>query len=86
MASTTVVVASAEGLHARPAGIIAEAAEKYDAEIELSTEDEDDPVDAASSMMIMALGAEKGASVTVTSEDEAAVAEIAKLIETDLDA
>lgn len=85
MASKIVVVASAEGLHARPAGIIAEAAEKYDADIELSTEGED-PVDAASSMMIMALGAEKGVKVTVTSDDEAAVEEIARLVETDLDA
>ncbi|HJE89630.1 MAG TPA: HPr family phosphocarrier protein [Dietzia timorensis] len=85
MASKTVIVASAEGLHARPAGLIAEAAEKYDTDIELSTEGED-PVDAASSMMIMALGAEKGVEVTVTSDDEAAVEEIAKLIETDLDA
>lgn len=85
MASKTVIVASAEGLHARPAGIIAEAAEKYDTDIELSTEGKD-PVDAASSMMIMALGAEKGVEVTVTSDDEAAVEEIAKLVETDLDA
>ena len=85
MASKTVIVASAEGLHARPAGIIAEAAEKYDTDIELSTEGED-PVDAASSMMIMALGAEKGVEVTVTSDDESAVEAIAKLIETDLDA
>ena len=85
MASKTVIVASAEGLHARPAGLIAEAAEKYDSDIELSTEGED-PVDAASSMMIMALGAEKGVEVTVTSDDSTAVEEIAKLIETDLDA
>ncbi|ANI92048.1 HPr family phosphocarrier protein [Dietzia timorensis] len=85
MASKTVIVASAEGLHARPAGLIAEAAEKYDTDIELSTAGED-PVDAASSMMIMALGAEKGVEVTVTSDDDAAVEEIAKLLETDLDA
>jgi phosphocarrier protein HPr len=85
MASKTVIVASAEGLHARPAGLIAEAAEKYDTDIELSTAGED-PVDAASSMMIMALGTEKGVEVTVTSDDDAAVEEIAKLIETDLDA
>ena len=85
MASKTVIVASAEGLHARPAGLIAEAAEKYDTDIELSTAGED-PVDAASSMMIMALGAEKGVEVTVTSDDDAAVEELAKLIETDLDA
>ena len=85
MPSKTAIVASAEGLHARPAGLIAEAAEKYDTDIELSTAGED-PVDAASSMMIMALGAEKGVEVTVHGEDETAVEEIAKLIETDLDA
>lgn len=85
MASKTVIVGSAEGLHARPAAIVAEAAEGYDAEIELSVEGED-PVDAASSMMIMALGADKGVKVTVTSDDEAAVDAIVALIEQDLDA
>lgn len=84
MASKTVIVGSAEGLHARPAALVAEAAEDYEAEIELSVDGED-PVDAASSMMIMALGADKGVSVTVTSDDEAAVAAIAALIEQDLD-
>lgn len=85
MPSTTVIVGSAVGLHARPAAIIAEAAEKYDAEITLAVEG-DDPVDAASPLLIMTLGAEKGASVTVASDDEAAVAEIAALVEQDLDA
>ena len=37
-------------------------------------------------MLIMALGAEKGATVTVSGEDADAVAEIAALIEQDLDA
>lgn len=88
MASKTVVVGSAVGLHARPAAIIAEAADKYDDEITLTVEggDDDEGVDAASALMIMTLGAEKGASVTVTSDDEAAVEEIAGLIEKDLDA
>ena len=36
MPSTTVTVGSAEGLHARPAGIIAEAAEKYETDIEIT--------------------------------------------------
>ena len=74
MPSKTVMVGSAVGLHARPAAIIAEAAEQYDDEILLSLEgSEDDPVDAASSLMIMTLGAEKGAAVTVESENAAAV-------------
>lgn len=88
MASKTVTVGSAVGLHARPAAIIAEAAEKYDDEITLAVEggDDDEGVDAASALMIMTLGAEKGATVVVTSDNEAAVEEIAGLIERDLDA
>ncbi|XVX20543.1 HPr family phosphocarrier protein [Actinomycetota bacterium] len=86
MASKTVVVGSAVGLHARPATIIAEAAEKYDEEITLSTPEDEEGVDAASQLLIMTLGAEKGATVTVTSDNEAAVEEIAALVESDLDA
>jgi len=84
MPSTTVTVGSAEGLHARPAGIIAEAAEKYDSDIEIAFDGEE--ADAGSAMLIMALGAEKGDQVTVSGDDAAAVAEIAALIEQDLDA
>ena len=88
MASKTVIVGSAVGLHARPASLIAQAAEAYDDEILLQLEgtDDDEAVDAASSLMIMTLGAEKGASVTVTSDNAAAVEEIAALVEADLDA
>lgn len=88
MASKTVTVGSAVGLHARPASLIAQAAEAYDEEILLNLEggDPDDAVDAASSLMIMTLGAEKGASVVVTSDNEAAVEEIAALVAKDLDA
>ena len=88
MASKTVTVGSSVGLHARPAAIIAEAAEAYDDEILLSLVggDDDEGVDAASSLMIMTLGAEKGAEVTVESENADAVEVIAALIEKDLDA
>lgn len=88
MASKTVTVGSSVGLHARPAAIIAEAAEQYDDEITLAVEggDDDEGVDAASALMIMTLGAEKGARVIVTSDNEAAVEEIAALVEKDLDA
>ena len=87
MASKTVVVGSAVGLHARPAAIIAEAAEAYDDEILLSLVGGDDEgVDAASSLMIMTLGAGAGAEVTVESDNAEAVEKIAALIEQDLDA
>lgn len=85
MPSKTVVVGSAVGLHARPAAIIAEAAEKFDDEITLAVAGEE-PVDAASAMLIMTLGAEKGVEVTVQSDNASAVDEIAALVEQDLDA
>ena len=88
MASKTVIVGSAVGLHARPAAIIAEAAEAYDDEILLTLVggDDDEGVEAASSLMIMTLGAEKGSEVIVESHNEEAVEKIAALIEQDLDA
>ena len=88
MASTTVTVGSAVGLHARPATIIAAAAPGYDDEIllPLPGEDDEEPPDASSSLMIMALGAEKGDEVTVPSDNAEAVEAIAALIVKDLDA
>ena len=86
MAKKTVLVGSRVGLHARPASVVAEAAGEYeDDEILLSLEGEE-PVDAASVMMIMTLCASKGAAVTVESDNEEAVDRIASLIEQDLDA
>ena len=84
MASTNVVVGSAIGLHARPAAIIAEAAAKYDDEILIEFDGEE--ADAASVLMIMALGAENGAEVTVSSDNADALKEIAELVKQDLDA
>ena len=88
MASKTVTVGSSVGLHARPAAIIAAAADGYDDEITLTLVggDDEEGVDAASSLMIMTLGAEKGAEVVVTSDNVEAVEAIAALIEKDLDA
>ena len=88
MVSKTVTVGSTVGLHARPATIIAEAAGEYHEDIYLAIlgeEDEEDPTEAASSLMIMALGAEHGDQVVVTSENAEAVEAIAALIEKNLD-
>ncbi|WP_018297965.1 HPr family phosphocarrier protein [Corynebacterium lubricantis] len=87
MASKTVKVGSSVGLHARPATVIAEEAAKYDDEILITlASDEDEEADAASSLMIMALGAEQGDEVIVSSDNAEAVNTIAALIESDLDA
>lgn len=85
MASKTVKVGSTVGLHARPATVIADAAGEYDDEILLTLVGGDDETDAASSLMIMAMGAEHGDEVTVTSDNADAVEKIAALIEQNLD-
>jgi phosphocarrier protein len=85
MPSKTVIVGSAVGLHARPAAIISEAVVNAGVPVTLSL-DGGEPVDAGSALMIMTLGAGNGSSVTVTSDDEAAVNTIAELVEKDLDA
>ena len=61
MPSKKVIVGSAVGLHARPAAIISEAAGEYDDEIliGLVNDPDEEPADASSSLLIMALGAEK---------------------------
>lgn len=85
MPSTAVTVGSSVGLHARPATIIAKAAVASGAKVTL-TVDGGEPIDAASTLMIMTTGASQGASVVVTSDDEAAMQEIADLVAADLDA
>jgi phosphocarrier protein HPr len=85
MPTQTVTVGSAVGLHARPAAIIAEAAAELDAEVTIGVPG-DEPVDASSALMIMTLGAAKGDSIEVTSEDQAALDKIAGLVAQDLDA
>ena len=87
MASKTVKVGSTVGLHARPATIISDAAGEYDDEVILTLvgDEDEEETDAASSLMIMAMGAEFGDEVTVTSDNSEAVDKIAALIEKNLD-
>jgi len=85
MHTLTVTVGSAVGLHARPAAIISEAAGELDSEVLIGLPG-NDPVDASSSLLIMTLGAGKGATVEVSGADQAAVEKIAALVTQDLDA
>ena len=80
MPSTSVVVGSSVGLHARPAAIIAEAAEGLGSSVTING------VDAGSSLMIMTLGAKCGDTVEVAGDDQSAVDAIAALVAQDLDA
>ncbi len=79
MPSTTVAVGSSIGLHARPAGIIAEAVVAAGVPVTLAV-DGGEPVDAGSALMIMTLGAEKGTQVTISCDDDAVLAQVAELV------
>ena len=85
MPSKTVTVGSSVGLHARPAAIISEAADELGSEVTLAVPG-GEPVDAASSLLIMTLGASCGDSVEVAGDNQTDVDKIAELVEKDLDA
>ncbi|MDQ3616895.1 MAG: HPr family phosphocarrier protein [Actinomycetota bacterium] len=85
MPTKTVIVGSAVGLHARPAGIISEAAAELNADVTIATPG-GEPVDASSALLIMTLGAGYGDTVEVSGDQQAAVDKIAVLVEQDLDA
>ncbi len=80
MSTQTATVASTVGLHARPAAVIAEAAAAQGSDVTING------VDAASSLLLMTLGAKYGDQVEVAGSDQAAVAEIAALLEQNHDA
>jgi phosphocarrier protein len=84
MASITVKVGSAIGLHARPAQIISDKASELDADVTIGKPG-GDPVDADSALLIMTIGASNGDEVVVESDDEEAAKTIAGLVELDLD-
>ena len=87
-ASRTVVVGSKVGLHARPAALVAQTAAAQPVAVKIA-KDGGDPVDARSVLSLLALGAEHGDIVVLTAEGEqaeAAVAAVADVVATDLDA
>jgi phosphocarrier protein HPr len=85
MATKNVTVGSAVGLHARPAALIAQAATAAGSPVTLAKPD-GTPVDAGSALLIMTLGAKRGDTVVVESDDQELVEHIASLVEQDLDA
>ena len=87
MAEKTVTVASSVGLHARPASLFAQAAAKVGVPVTL-TSAAGKSVNAASILGVLSLGIGHGEQVTLAAEGEgadAAVEELATLLETDLD-
>ncbi len=87
MPERTVTVASSVGLHARPASLFAQAAAKVGVPVTL-TSAAGKSVNAASILGVLSLGVGHGEEVTIAAEGdgaEAALDELAKVLETDLD-
>lgn len=90
MPTRVVAVASAVGLHARPASIFARAAAQQPAAVTIALAG-GDPVDAASILSVMSLGAGHGDVVTLEADGDGDGAEksldaLAALLAQDLDA
>lgn len=84
MAERTVNVASAHGLHARPASLFAQAAANAGVPVTVAKGDKE--VNAASILSVISLGVNQGDEVTLKSEDDKIVDELATMLETDHDA
>jgi phosphocarrier protein len=91
MPERTAVVASASGLHARPAAIFAEAAAEQDIQVTIAMHGapQDEAVDASSILSLMTLGARNGDTIVLRAEGpgaEDALDRLTALVESDLDA
>lgn len=83
-----VTIASSVGLHARPAALLAKAAGAQPEPVSIAKVVDGvpgSPVDAASVLGLMALGAHHGDEVEIACDSEAALDELVALLERDLD-
>ncbi|MEV6660703.1 HPr family phosphocarrier protein [Nocardia fluminea] len=86
MSTRTVIVGSEVGLHARPAAKLTQAVQATGVPVRISLGG-GEPVDAASVLAVMTLGADHGAEVTLHAEGaDAVLDQLAELIASDLDA
>jgi phosphocarrier protein HPr len=87
MPDRTVTVASAHGLHARPASLFVQAVTKSGLNVELTKGEK--TLNAASILGVISLGIEHGDSVKLSAEGdnaEAVLEELAGILTTDFDA
>ena len=86
MVEKEIIIKNKTGLHARPAAILVQTANKYRSDIYL--EKEDDKINAKSIMGVMMLAAAEGTKIKIIAEgkDESEAAEkIASLLESNID-
>jgi phosphotransferase system HPr (HPr) family protein len=76
-----VIVRNKQGLHARPAALFVQIANKFDARVTVMYNDE--KVNGKSIMGILMLGAEQGTEITIEADGrdaEAAISELEKIV------
>jgi len=81
VSSKTVTVQNKQGLHARPAALFVQVANKYESRITIIRDEE--RVNGKSIMGILMLGAEQGARITIEADGkdaELALVELEKLV------
>lgn len=81
-------IAASVGLHARPAALFAQAAAARTESVRIAKVVDGvagEPVDAASVLGVMGLGAHHGEEVELTCADQTSLDELAALLEQDLD-
>ena len=66
----TFTVKNKSGLHARPAALFVQIANKFDSRITVRREDDNEEVNGKSIMGILMLGAEKGSSIIIEAEGD----------------
>jgi len=84
MSTRTVKIASAVGLHARPAMLFVKAVTESGAKVTIAKSG-GNPVNAASILAVMGLGIGFDDEVTIESNNDAALDNLAELLATDLD-
>lgn len=85
MPTMDAVIAAADGLHARPAALFAQAVSQTGRRVQICKPGAE-PVDAASLLSLMTLGAVRGDTVTLSCDDEDAestLAELKQVLETE---
>jgi phosphocarrier protein len=90
MITQTAIVGSATGLHARPAALFVKAATAAPVKVRISIEGKK-PVNAASMLGVLSLGAVRGTMVTLETDDDtpdgrSAIDSLIDLLSRDLDA
>ncbi len=81
-----IVIANKTGLHARPAALFVQMANKYESDITIIKEDQE--VNGKSIMGILMLAAEKGATITIIADGddaEMAAEELAEILLKDIE-